>query len=1232
MKTAVHVAVRVSMLMLGVGLALLPLEGRAQYSGNYQTNTISGVTNNWAGDYVVGNSYVGDVLFVQSAGVLNNTAGYLGYAAGAVGNRAMVSGTGSVWNSSGELDIGRAGSGNALTITNGGLVVNADGYIGRQNGASNNTVLVGGSGSVWSNSAALSVGYYGVGDALTISNGGAVFNTIGVLGYQGLASSNTVLVTGSGSVWNNRTNLYVGYGSFGNSLTIANSGLVVSASGYLGEQGHADNNTVLVTGSGSVWSNSADLYIGNHGVSDGLTITNGGAVFNSFGYLGYQNDAKSNSVLVTGSGSVWNNNTNLYVGYMSVGNSLRIANSGGVFSAGSYIGYSNSAKGNAILVTDTGSVFSNSADLCLGYNGSGNTLTITNGGAVHSANGYIGYNAGSTGNSVKITGPGSAWNSGANLYVGYGGANNGVTIINAGTNDLGALWIGYNSNAAGSVSATGTPLITEGAHIGYRGAGQMTLANCSWSDSGSVTVGDQAGSRGEFVMTGGTASLPSFTVGNAANSTGAVVVSDVQLSMTSVSTVGNNGIGLMTISNSTVQVVTFNVGSGNGVGTLTLIDSTVRGVSSLSVASTSPGGTGTVWMTGGEMDVIHGITPSIMIGLQPESFGQMTVSNAAVRSWWVNLGYNSPGTLTVADGGSVKTTTLEIYPSGTLFLAGGQLLTTNSAGMKDGSSSNTVYPGVCRFYGGQMIVSAGTWLGQDAHIPYDLGSGSTPSSTLIIAGGANVLAGNLRIGCSATSATHTAAGVVSITGGLLATTNAPTLIGGGPYGFGQLTASGGAWQAQDVILAQDPGSTGVFTIAGGNVTLNHLIITNSGSQFAFNSGTLGVRGMALPTPSFTVGDGVHAATLNLLDGERSWNTYSLLVPSNCTLNLAGMSGVPGAITNFGAMVVVAPSAQLDNTLNNIGTLVINPDSLLTVIPAWTNAGTVTLGDDSILGGGAINNTGLIQGGGIVNAALVNGPGGSIQLAVGDWLTLRDPCLNQGTILNLGGILDVLANSFTNTGVISGYGLFAGTAIINEGSVLFEGGASTFYGNYFNTASATTLADGVTATFYGTVTNEGSMQGVNGGTLEFYGKVVNEGVMNYVLGQAVFHGTNGVVDTDYRQAILHGTLINHGIVLSPDDDYDGDHQDNREEYVATSDPTNPASFFRLTVVSNHPPQQIYLSPSSTGRLYSLQFSTDPSSNSWLDVPGQTNVTGGPTCLTDTNTEAASRFYRITVNLP
>ena len=93
------------------------------------------------------------------------------------------------------------------------------------------------------------------------------------------------------------------------------------------------------------------------------------------------------------------------------------------------------------------------------------------------------------------------------------------------------------------------------------------------------------------------------------------------------------------------------------------------------------------------------------------------------------------------------------------------------------------------------------------------------------------------------------------------------------------------------------------------------------------------------------------------------------------------------------------------------------------------------------------------------------------------------------------------------------------------------------------------------------------------------------------------------------------------------------RNNRYSYTADLDPTNPASLFQIVALSNQPPgRAVYFLPASTGRVYTLQYTTDLRSGPWTDVtPAGTRGNGGAFWLSDTNT-VSPRFYRVNVQAP
>jgi T5SS/PEP-CTERM-associated repeat protein len=536
-------------LILGfvTGIVLSSQPSHAQYTANYQTNIISGVTSNWSGDYVVGSNTFADVLFIDSGGILSNVAGRVGYEVSSSNNSVLVTDSGSVWSNSSTLLIGWSGSHSSLTISNGGQVINfgpggyysgiggnsssnrvevtgagstwrcrSDALYVGNNGASNSLVirnggnLVGGSGgaigagltssnnsvlvtdigSVWSN-LGVSIGSGGWGNRLVVSNGGRVLSSgNGRVGGSDFIKfgNNSALVTGSGSVWSNGGDWQVGGYMWGNSVIVNNGGLLFNFHGYVGAYPTtSSNNSMVVSDAGSVWTNLGDVRVGSGGTRNSLTVSNGAKVFDGFGYLGDGPGGSNNSAVVTGSGSVWTNWNDLNVGREGRGNSLAILSSGAVYSTFGYIGNGTSAASNSVVVAGTGSVWRIVNFLYVGHSGPGNSLVISNGGRVVSGfnDSCLGCNTSSSNNSILITGPGSVWSNGYgySLSIGYSGAGNSLVINNGGKVLMNNGTIGINSSASNN-----SVLVTDSGSV--------------WSNTGALSIG-WSGSRNSLVISNG---------------------------------------------------------------------------------------------------------------------------------------------------------------------------------------------------------------------------------------------------------------------------------------------------------------------------------------------------------------------------------------------------------------------------------------------------------------------------------------------------------------------------------------------------------------------------------------------------------------------------------------------------------------------------------------------------------------------------------------------------------
>lgn len=98
------------------------------------------------------------------------------------------------------------------------------------------------------------------------------------------------------------------------------------------------------------------------------------------------------------------------------------------------------------------------------------------------------------------------------------------------------------------------------------------------------------------------------------------------------------------------------------------------------------------------------------------------------------------------------------------------------------------------------------------------------------------------------------------------------------------------------------------------------------------------------------------------------------------------------------------------------------------------------------------------------------------------------------------------------------------------------------------------------------------------------------------------------------------------------DCDGDGVTDYEEYVADTNPTNPASWFCITNLALSGSCSIAFH-SSADRAYSLECADNLVTGRWMAVSGQTNQAGpgGRMTLTDPS-DPESRFYRVKVALP
>jgi len=161
---------------------------------------------------------------------------------------------------------------------------------------------------------------------------------------------------------------------------------------------------------------------------------------------------------------------------------------------------------------------------------------------------------------------------------------------------------------------------------------------------------------------------------------------------------------------------------------------------------------------------------------------------------------------------------------------------------------------------GEVIVT-GTGL-LDARTMTDVQVGTLGVGSLTVAGGGQVVLGNLIVGADAATAT----GTINLTGGSLFVTNSAN------------------------TAVTDLRANSSFTIQNPAIAVfDKFLSTNSASSITFSGGTLSARQMTISNnATLVVGDGVQTATLNLLGGTHTFAS-GLTLNTNATLDGAGFS-------------------------------------------------------------------------------------------------------------------------------------------------------------------------------------------------------------------------------------------------------------------------------------------------------------------------------------------------------
>lgn len=648
------------------------------------------------------------------------------------------------------------------------------------------------------------------------------------------------------------------------------------------------------------------------------------------------------------------------------------------------------------------------------------------------------------------------------VYIGSSGT--GTFIQTGGSNTMdSALYLGHNSTGNGSYDLSGgvvTGTIHE--YIGYAGTGTFTQ------------------SGGTNTLLGGSLYLGYDSTGD-----GSYNLSSGDLSVV-FEYIGRDGAGSFTQTGGTHTVAAplYIGSSASGSGSY---DLSGTGILSARTAYIGEYGTGTFTQSGGTSTIIS----SLFVGNGSTGNGNYNLSGGDLSAGTEYIGQFGTGNLTQTGGTNTVANVLIVgntsSGNGSYDLSGGSLtvvgpyLTIGAVGT-----------------GSLNISNGGVASSMDAYLGYDvLGSG-----TVILSGTGSAWnnSGSMFVGGS-------------------------DVFSGG---IGDLTINSGA--TLNVGNTLHIWNTGNVHLDGG--TINTGSLTGEGGGFNFNAGSLNITGDLVMDAMVPLGNSLVLngfKTLNvsgittltgfsalMLDGG-TFSTGSLLnnggfAFNRGTFNLTNENLVIGSGGLFGSFV------QFDygQTVNVTNTTTVNTGSALALNNSvftsgmMNNDGQILLnGLVSSLGGGIINNAGLLTGTGNVGATL-NNASGEVRVITGDELIFTGTANYNNSQINLAGGTARFNEDLVNTllGVINGRGtLVVDGGLTNQGSINLSSGTTDIHGNVSNTAGSSIIVSGNgTATFYDDMAHNGDEIRVSDGSnAVFFGTVSGSGAYTGT-GTVFFEGT------------------------------------------------------------------------------------------------------------------------------
>ncbi len=905
-------------------------------------------------------------------------------------------------------------------------------------------------------------------------SGGITMDGTGILtlaGANASAASTTVLNAGTLNIGN--------AAALGGGLFTISGGIINTSSGALTL---TTNNTQSWNGN-FTFTGTNNLNLGTGAVSLGAatgterTITVGGSILTVGGVI--SNGTTANALIKAGAGSLTLSGANLHTGgttlnagTLNIGNASALGtglftiNAGTINTSGGAIALStNNAQswnGN-FTFTGTNSLNLGTGTVSLGTAaGTARTVTVT----TNTLTVGGGISNGTTANALVKAGAGALTLSGDNLYTGGTTLSAGILNINSatalGTGNFTITTGTINNTSGADVALTTNNTQTWDGNFTFTGANSLNLG------TGAVSLGTAAGTErtvtvsantltvGGAISNGTTATglikagAGTLVLSGASTYTGPTTISNGILSVASLNSVTGGLASSNLGAPVTVETGTINLGS---VATSAQLVYTGAGETTdrvINLAGTTGGGIitqnggGLLKFTSNLTAVGAGTKSLTLQGTGDGEIAGIISNNSATNltnlvksgtGTWTLSGANNYTGATTVNAGSLRLAGAGLLSNGALTLNGGQLDlngTNQTVGNLNGSTGSTI-----------------------------TNNGAATTATLTVSNASGTYAGTLadgtgilaftKAGTGTTTLTgaNSHSGVTTVTGGILAISNAQALgstSAGTTVGLGaSLSLSGGITVSGETITINGLGSNsqGALRNGSGDNTWAGAVLLGSGSdvgsgnaaRIGSQSGTLTVSGVIQNGATGNVAiRNADSGGLVVLSGNNTYTGTTHIVVGalsvssiNSVETNAGLGTVKSASSNLGAPTTVGNGTIHFATSAGAGELI------------YTGTGETTDRVINMAGTSATGGAILTQSGGgllkFTSALTATGNGAKT-------LTLRGSTVGAGelagAIINGAGTTS-LAKSGTGTWTLSGTNTYTGGTSITGGTLVVSGG-------------------------------------------------------------------------------------------------------------------------------------------------------------------------------------------------